>query len=121
VEDEDAVRALGGHVLRSSGYTVLEAADGAEALRRAKAYLRPIHLLVTDVVMPEMGGRPLADRLLALHPEARVLFASGYTDDAVVRHGVREGQVPFLPKPFTPADLARKVREVLDAPPGGPG
>jgi PAS domain S-box-containing protein len=118
VEDEDAVRALGTHVLRSNGYTVLAVADGAEALRLAREYLRPIHLVLTDVVLPGLGGRPLAERLLALHPEARVLFASGYTDDAVVRHGVLSEQVHFLQKPFTPAALARKVREVLDAPPG---
>jgi CheY-like chemotaxis protein len=121
VEDEAAVRALGRRVLLAEGYTVLEAADGEEALRVAGGYLRPIHLLVSDVVMPGVGGRELAVRLAAVHPEARVLFMSGYADDAVVRHGAREEQVPFLPKPFTPADLARKVREVLDAPPGGPG
>jgi nitrogen-specific signal transduction histidine kinase/ActR/RegA family two-component response regulator len=118
-EDEPAVRALSGQALRAAGYRVLEAGDGAEALRLAGGYLRPVHLLVTDVVMPGVGGRELAVRLAALHPETRVLFMSGYTDDAVVRHGVREEQVPFLHKPFTPADLARKVREVLDAPPGG--
>jgi PAS domain S-box-containing protein len=115
-EDEAAVRTLGRHALRAAGYTVLEAAGGAEALRLAGGYLRPIHLLVTDLVMPGVGGRELAVRLAAVHPEARVLYVSGYTDDAVVRHGVREGQAPFLPKPFTPADLARKVREVLDGP-----
>ena len=120
-EDEPAVRALSGQALRAAGYRVLEAGDGAEALRVAGGYLRPIHLLVSDVVMPGVGGRELAVRLAAVHPEARVLFMSGYADDAVVRHGVREEQVPFLPKPFAPADLARKVREVLDAPPGGPG
>jgi CheY-like chemotaxis protein len=118
-EDDPAVRAFCRQALRAEGYAVLEAAGGAEALRVAEGYLRPVHLLVTDVVMPGVGGRELAQRLAALHPEARVLFVSGYTDDAVVRHGVREGQVPFLPKPFTPADLARKVREVLDAPSGG--
>ena len=98
---------------------MLEAGDGARALRVAEMHLRPIHLLLTDVVMPGFGGRELSERLLAVHPEARVLFTSGYTDDAVVRHGVLEEQVAFLQKPFTPAALARKVREVLDAPPGG--
>jgi PAS domain S-box-containing protein len=114
-EDDPAVRALSRHALRAGGYKVLEAGDGAEAVHVAEAYLRPIHLLVTDVVMPGVGGRELAERLLALHPEARVLFTSGYTDDAVVRHGVLEEQVHFLHKPFTPADLAQKVREVLDS------
>jgi PAS domain S-box-containing protein len=116
VEDEEGVRALVRQVLRAGGYTVLEAGDGARALRVAEMHLRPIHLLLTDVVMPEMGGRELAERLLALHPAARVLFTSGYTDDALVRHGVLEDEVAFLHKPFTPADLARKVREVLDSP-----
>jgi CheY-like chemotaxis protein len=120
-EDEPAVRALSGQALRAAGYRVLEAGDGAEALRVAGGYLRPIDLLVSDVVMPGVGGRELAVRLAAVHPEARVLFMSGYADDAVVRHGVREEQAPFLPKPFTPADLARKVREVLDGPAAGPG
>jgi PAS domain S-box-containing protein len=119
VEDEESVRALVRQVLRGRGYAVLEAGDGARALRVAEIHLRPIHLLLTDVVMPGVGGRELAERLLALHPEARVLFTSGYTDDAVVRHGVLEEEVHFLHKPFSPADLAQKVREVLDAPAAG--
>jgi PAS domain S-box-containing protein len=116
VEDEEGVRALVRQVLRGRGYALLEAGDGAQALRVAEMHLRPIHLLLTDVVMPGFGGRELSERLLALHPEARVLFTSGYTEDAVVRHGVLEEEVHFLHKPFSPADLARKVREVLDSP-----
>jgi PAS domain S-box-containing protein len=135
VEDEDGVRALARTVLQHCGYTVLEAADGEEALRvaarhnrdlarpgpssdlaRAGHGLGPIALLVTDVVMPGLGGRPLAERLLALQPGMKVLYVSGYADDAVVRHGVLEEQVQFLAKPFTPLALACKVREVLDAP-----
>jgi CheY-like chemotaxis protein len=118
-EDDPAVRAFLGHALRANGYTVLEAGDAAEALRVAEVCLRPVHLLVSDVVMPAVGGRELAKRLAPLHPEMKVLFVSGYTDDTLVRLGLLEGQVHFLQKPFTPADLACKVREVLDAPAGG--
>ena len=114
VEDEDAVRALARHILRSCGYTVLEAADGREAVRDAARHLGPIHLLVSDVVMPHLGGRQLAERLTAVKPGLKVLFLSGYTDDAIVRHGVLEAEYAFLQKPFTPTTLAQKVREVLD-------
>ena len=115
-EDEPAVRALTAWVLRAAGYTVLEAGDGEEAVRVAAGYTGPVHLLVTDVVMPGTGGRQLAELLQAGRPGMRVLYLSGYTDDAVVRHGVREEQVHFLQKPFATAVLARKVREVLDTP-----
>jgi two-component system cell cycle sensor histidine kinase/response regulator CckA len=113
VEDEPAVRALDRRVLTNCGYTVLEAKDGRDALRVADAHTGPIHLLVSDVVMPHLGGRHLAEKLLSLRPGLKVLFVSGYTDDAVVRHGVGS-EFAFLPKPFTPAGLARKVREVLE-------
>jgi two-component system cell cycle sensor histidine kinase/response regulator CckA len=116
VEDEEGVRALTRHVLAAAGYAVLEAADGDEALDIAAGHAGPIHLLMTDVVMPGLGGRELADRVLALHPAAKVLYVSGYTDDAVVRHGVLEEDVQFLQKPFSPGMLAIKVREVLDTP-----
>ncbi|HYH69169.1 MAG TPA: response regulator [Urbifossiella sp.] len=76
----------------------------------------PIHLLVTDVVMPGMSGRQVADRLAGSHPTTRVLYVSGYTDDAVLRHGILEEAVFFLPKPYSPAALAAKVRDILDAP-----
>ena len=114
VEDEDAVRALAGYVLRSCGYTVLEAGDGRDAVRVAEVHAGPIHLLVSDVVMPHLGGRELAERLTAVNPRLRVLFLSGYTDDAVVRHGVLEAEYAFLQKPFTPTALAQMAREVLD-------
>ncbi len=114
-EDEDAVRALSRQVLRSCGYTVLEARHGEEALRVCEREKGAIHLLVSDVVMPGLGGRQLAERLRAVHPEMKVLYLSGYTDDAVVRHGVLEAEVNFLQKPFTPAALAHKVREALDS------
>jgi two-component system, cell cycle sensor histidine kinase and response regulator CckA len=99
---------------RVAGYTVLEANHGGEAVRLAERYDGPVHLLVSDVVMPEMGGRVLAERLAAARPGMKVLFVSGYTDDAVVRHGVLEAEMAFLQKPFTPGLLARKVRNVLD-------
>jgi PAS domain S-box-containing protein len=114
VEDESAVRCLVRHVLASHGYTVLEASDGGEAGQIESAYRGPIHLLVTDVVMPGEGGRSVAERIAASRPGVRVLFISGYTNDAVVRHGILHESVDFLQKPFTPAALAHKVREVLD-------
>lgn len=113
VEDDVAVRALTHFALQQCGYTVLEASHGEEALRVATNHRGKIHLLVTDVVMPGMGGRVLAERLLSLHPEMRVLYVSGYTDDAVVRHGILHEEVNFLQKPFSPNALAHRVREVL--------
>jgi PAS domain S-box-containing protein len=113
-EDEDAVRALVRHVLQGCGYTVLEGRDGAEALRVARRHQGPIALLVTDVVMPRLSGREVAERLTAMYPGLKVLFLSGYTDDAVMRHGIQEAEVHFLQKPFSPAALVRKVREVLE-------
>jgi two-component system cell cycle sensor histidine kinase/response regulator CckA len=115
VEDEDGVRALSRRVLQGCGYNVLEARDGAEGVRVAEQHGGQIDLLVTDVVMPRMGGGEIARRLEALHPKLKVLFVSGYTDDAVVRHGILEAEVAFLHKPFTTAALANKVRSVLDA------
>jgi two-component system, cell cycle sensor histidine kinase and response regulator CckA len=115
-EDEDAVRSLTCLVLRQSGYAVLEADQPAEAHRLAERHEGPIHLLLTDVVMPGGGGRQLAEEMRALYPEMKVLFLSGYPDDAVVRHGILAEEVAFLQKPFSPAALALKVREVLDAP-----
>jgi len=115
VEDEQSVRDLAREVLESQGYTVLESASGASSLELAEGLMRPIDLLVTDVVMPGMGGRVLWENFARLQPNARVLFMSGYTDDAVLRHGILEPGVAFLQKPFTPGELVRKVREVLDS------
>jgi len=113
-EDEDGVRVIVRYVLTSCGYNVLEARDGVEAMKVAEAHEGPIHLLVSDVVMPNLSGRELSERLTRVRPGLKVLFLSGYTDDAVVRHGVLESRVAFLQKPFTAAGLAQKVREVLD-------
>jgi PAS domain S-box-containing protein len=115
VEDEEPVRALSRSILESYGYTVLEAASGKDGLEVARTYPLPIHLVLTDVVMPEMGGSDLASRLEALRPGVPVLYMSGYTDDAVFRHGLLEKGRVFLQKPFTPSDLARRVRGLLDA------
>jgi hypothetical protein len=115
VEDEPALRRLSRRVLAQFGYTVLEAPDGEEALNLAEAYEGPINLVLTDVVMPRLSGRDLAERVQASHPEAKVLFMSGYTDDAVVQHGVLSQEVSLLRKPFTPYVLATRIREVLDS------
>lgn len=113
-EDEDGVRALTQHILTACGYTVLEAVDGDEAMRVAAGHHGPIHLLVTDVVMPGPGGNQVAEKLREQHPQLRVLFVSGYTDDAVIRNGILHEKVNFLQKPFTPFALAQKVRDALD-------
>jgi PAS domain S-box-containing protein len=118
-EDAEAVRAVTRQVLERQGYTVLEAPHGDAALALAAAHDGPIHLLLTDVVMPGLSGRQLADQLTKLRPDTRVLYTSGYTDDAVVRHGVLEAGIAYLQKPFTSGGLARKVREALDRPPRG--
>jgi PAS domain S-box-containing protein len=116
VEDEDDVRALAREVLERQGYTVREAGDGAQALALYETEGSRIDLILTDVVMPRMSGRELVDRVRATRPPMPVLYMSGYTEDAILRHGVRDSSLPLLGKPFTPADLIRKVREVLDRP-----
>ena len=116
VEDAAAVRSVIHEALARQGYAVLDAPHGAEALRIAASHAGPIHLLLTDVVMPGLSGRQLADQLAAVRPETKVLYTSGHTDDAVVRHGVLESGIAYLQKPFTVDGLARKVREVLDRP-----
>jgi PAS domain S-box-containing protein len=116
VEDEAAVRQFARRALESSGYCVLSAGDGAEALALASRHPGPIHVLLTDVVMPGMGGPELARRLSLLRPTLRVLYCSGYTDDASLRDGVRESGTAFLQKPFAPEDLIHKIREVLALP-----
>jgi two-component system cell cycle sensor histidine kinase/response regulator CckA len=113
-EDEEVVRRLARDILSENGYRVLEAANGREALLLSEAHRGEIHLLLTDVIMPKMSGRELAERVRPLRPDLRILYMSGYVDDAILRHDVLEDRVPFLQKPFTAEELARKVREVLD-------
>jgi CheY-like chemotaxis protein len=115
VEDEVAVRSLVRETLQSFGYHVLEAQGAEHALTILAEYDGPIHLLLTDVVMPQVSGKELAKKLAPLHPEAETLFMSGYTDNAIVRHGVLDANTFFLQKPFMPKTLVTKVREVLDA------
>ena len=114
VKDEERLRKLVCRVLREKGHTILHAPSGQEALRISNFHKEPIHLLLTDVIMPGLSGRETADKLSSQRPEIKILYMSGYTDDAIVRHGILEEGVHFLPKPFTPEALARKVREVLD-------
>lgn len=113
-EDEKLVRVLAVRVLQQAGYRVLVAAGGKEALEIARGHAGPIHLLLTDVVMPEMSGRELMHRLTELRPGVRVLYMSGYSDEAIAHHGVLDPGTAFMQKPFTPAALSHKVREVLD-------
>ncbi len=113
-EDEEVVLRLAREVLETYGYRVLEAANGGAALLICERHEEPIHLLITDVVMPEMSGRELADRLASLRPDMKVLYMSGYTDNAIVHQGVLDEEANFIQKPFAPRLLARKVREVLD-------
>jgi CheY-like chemotaxis protein len=119
VEDEQALRKVAIRALESAGYTVLPAANGEEALQACAQTAGHIHLLLTDVIMPRMGGRALAQELAKSRPGLKVVYMSGYTDNAIVHHGVLEPGTHFLVKPFTAADLTRKVREVLDIVTGG--
>jgi CheY-like chemotaxis protein len=115
VEDEDMIRDLVRHLLESHGYTVIAASKGEEAVDLAERHVGSIDLLVTDVVMPGMSGRELADRLGRSRANLRVLYMSGYTYNEIGRHGVLASDIAFIQKPFSPDGLMRKVREVLDA------
>ncbi len=115
VEDADGIRKLTQECLASKGYTILAASDAPEALLLAGQHSGPIHLLLTDVVLPSIGGPELAKQLVTIHQETRILYMSGYTDDAIVHHGVLEPGIAFLQKPFSVDDLWHKVRNVLDS------
>jgi signal transduction histidine kinase/ActR/RegA family two-component response regulator len=116
VEDQDEVRQVARQALRRYGYHVIEAANAGEALLACEQHPRAIHLLLTDVVMPMMSGREIAERLLKIRPELKVLFMSGYTENAIVHHGILDSGIAYLQKPIVPETLARRVREVLDTP-----
>ena len=114
VEDEEMVRQLVCECLAASGYEVLSARDPKEGLRLASKRRKTLHLLLTDVIMPVMNGRKLYGELSAIHPETKVLYMSGYTDNVIAAHGLLEEDVEFLQKPFTVKGLAQKVRQVVD-------
>jgi CheY-like chemotaxis protein len=116
VEDEAQVRAIVARMLAAQGYTVMQAANGEAALELLASATAPIDLLLTDLIMPRMGGRELAERVRALRPQLKVLFTSGYTEDAIVQNRLLDHDIVLLHKPFTRASLAAKVRETLDAP-----
>jgi CheY-like chemotaxis protein len=115
VEDEEHVRRFARLCLEAQGYAVLDVSSAAEALQVAKAGQKPIHLLVTDVVIPDLGGRELAEGVRRLMPNIKVLYMTGYTNDTVIRHGLSEASDALIRKPFTPLELAQKVRATLDA------
>ena len=115
VEDDEGVRRVLLKMLQQAGYRVLGASDGEEAIEMCRAGDATLHVLITDVVMPRMGGRELAARLRQVTPDMKVLFVSGYADSVVLHHGVLEADTHFLQKPFTVEQLGRKVREVLEA------
>jgi CheY-like chemotaxis protein len=117
VEDDQPVRELAVAILRAKGYAVVEAVNGEEGLRMARQHDGKIDLVLTDVVMPVMGGKEMADALQTSHPGTKVLFTSGYTDNALGQHGVLQPGIEFLQKPYLTATLVRKVREVLDEDP----
>ena len=116
VEDDESVREVNREALLLAGYRVLSAASGDEALTIVGSHSEPIHLLLTDVIMPGMSGKELADHVRGARPQMKILFASGYTADVIARQGVLESGVDLIEKPVTPSTLAKKVREILDRP-----
>jgi two-component system, cell cycle sensor histidine kinase and response regulator CckA len=120
VEDDESVRHVTGAMLRALGYRVIEAATGLEALRQCRQHTGPIHVLLTDVVMPMMNGREVAERVQAMLPGIRTLYMSGYTDDSILRHGIVDNGIAFLSKPLSHESLGRKLRELLNSPVPGP-
>ncbi len=121
VEDQEDVRRVAHAILGRQGYHVIEARNAGEALLSCERHPRTIHLLLTDVVMPQLSGRELAERLLAMRPDMKVLYMSGYTDNVIVHHGILDSGIAYLQKPIVPDMLARRVREVLDSKPKKPG
>jgi CheY-like chemotaxis protein len=119
VEDEEILLKLLKGALEINGYKVLEAHNGREAITLCEQYREPIHLMLTDVVMPQMSGRELAQRLTQLRPEIKVLYMSGYAEDVLFRQGVLDASLTFLQKPFRQYELTAKVRQVLDGPQEG--
>jgi two-component system cell cycle sensor histidine kinase/response regulator CckA len=115
VEDEASVRRLAGAMLEAAGYRVLVAANAEDAVPLVQRHDGPVDLVLTDVVMPGMNGRDLAARLVALRPGVRVLYTSGYTDDAIVHHGVLDPELLFISKPYSTGELTQKVRQALDS------
>jgi len=119
VEDQTAVRQFAGAVLESYGYRVLQVSNGGDAIALSQQYPGPIHLLLTDLVMPLMNGRELAEQLAVSRPGIKVLYMSGYSEETISHHGVLDSGLAYLPKPFTPEALAKKVREALASPAEG--
>ena len=114
VEDEDLVRTITTKILKLQGYRIIQASTPAEALLISEQYTQPIHLLLTDIIMPQMTGRVLAERLLKISPALKVLYMSGYTDDEIIQNAVMDSALEFIQKPFSPSNLTKKVRQILD-------
>jgi len=114
VEDDDNVRHMAHAILRRQGYTIIDAANGAEALQILESHKGKVHLLLTDVIMPEMNGKELHSRAAIINPDLKVLFMSGYVGDVLANRGVLEEDVSYIQKPFSTQGLAAKVREMLD-------
>lgn len=117
VDDEDYIRELVGAILSIEGYNILEAGSGAQALKVCDGFEGKIHLLLTDVVMSPMSGGELVNEIMPRRPDLKVLYISGFPDDAMVQYGINQSQVAFLAKPFTPKALVQKIRSILDAVP----
>ena len=114
VEDDDGFRNFLHDVLKKKGYKVIEAGNGEDALRASKEYDGQIDLMITDIVMPKLGGKAAAEQMVNLRPRIKILYMSGYTDDAIAEHGILSPNLNFLQKPFSAGTLTQKVREVLD-------